>query len=196
MAKFNPKPFGKYFLIEKLATGGMAEIYKAKTFGAEGFEKLLAIKRILPHCSEDKEFIHMLVDEAQVVPTHFHWLKMEDIINRSGGRLVLELWNADPDTEQLDEINEVTVSVDGVERTVPAGGKIILDPGESITLPPFMYHNFYAQTGRGMVLAGEVSRVNDDNRDNRFHTPLRRFATIEEDVPPRFLLCMEYPPAK
>ena len=138
----------------------------------------------------------MLVDEAQVVPTHFHWSKMEDIINRGGGRLVLELWNAEPDTEQLDEINEITVSMDGVERTVPAGGKVILDPGESITLPPFMYHNFYVQTGRGMVLVGEVSRVNDDDRDNRFHTPLRRFATIEEDAPPMFLLCTEYPPAK
>lgn len=66
MSDFQPKPFGKYFLIEKLATGGMAEIYKAKTFGVDGFEKLLAIKRILPHCSSDKEFITMLIDEAKL----------------------------------------------------------------------------------------------------------------------------------
>ncbi len=66
MSDFQPKPFGKYFLIEKLATGGMAEIYKAKTFGVDGFEKQLAIKRILPHCSNDKEFIHMLIDEAKL----------------------------------------------------------------------------------------------------------------------------------
>ncbi|MFO1518572.1 MAG: serine/threonine-protein kinase [bacterium] len=66
MTDFQPKPFGKYFLIEKLATGGMAEIYKAKTFGVDGFEKLLAIKRILPHCSSDKEFITMLIDEAKL----------------------------------------------------------------------------------------------------------------------------------
>ncbi len=66
MSDFQPKPFGKYFLIEKLATGGMAEIYKAKTFGVDGFEKLLAIKRILPHCSTDKEFITMLIDEAKL----------------------------------------------------------------------------------------------------------------------------------
>ncbi len=66
MNDFQPKPFGKYFLIEKLATGGMAEIYKAKTFGVDGFEKLLAIKRILPHCSSDKEFITMLIDEAKL----------------------------------------------------------------------------------------------------------------------------------
>src|SRR4029450_2271011 len=66
MSDFQPKPFGKYFLIEKLATGGMAEIYKAKNFGVDGFEKLLAIKRILPHCSSDKEFITMLIDEAKL----------------------------------------------------------------------------------------------------------------------------------
>lgn len=66
MSDFQPKPFGKYFLIEKLATGGMAEIYKAKTFGVDGFEKLLAIKRILPHCVSDKEFITMLIDEAKL----------------------------------------------------------------------------------------------------------------------------------
>lgn len=81
MAKFNPKPFGKYFLIEKLATGGMAEIYKAKTFGVDGFEKLLAIKRILPHCSEDKEFITMLIDEAKlsVLLSHTNIVQVYDL---------------------------------------------------------------------------------------------------------------------
>lgn len=64
---FEPKPFGKYFLTEKIAVGGMAEIYKAKTFGVDGFEKLLAIKKILPHYSADKEFIAMLTDEAKLV---------------------------------------------------------------------------------------------------------------------------------
>ena len=67
MAAFIPKPFGKYFLVDKIAIGGMAEIYKAKTFGVDGFEKLLAIKKILPHYSADKEFISMLTDEAKLV---------------------------------------------------------------------------------------------------------------------------------
>lgn len=81
MAKFNPKPFGKYFLIDKLATGGMAEIYKAKTFGVDGFEKLLAIKRILPHCSADKEFINMLIDEAKlsVLLSHTNIVQVYDL---------------------------------------------------------------------------------------------------------------------
>jgi serine/threonine protein kinase len=72
MAGFEPKQFGKYYLLEKLAVGGMAEIYKAKTFGVDGFEKLLALKRILPHCCADKDFITMLVDEAKLSVTLSH----------------------------------------------------------------------------------------------------------------------------
>ncbi len=72
MPEFEPKQFGKYYLLEKLAVGGMAEIYKAKTFGVDGFEKMLALKRILPHCSADKDFIAMLVDEAKLSVTLSH----------------------------------------------------------------------------------------------------------------------------
>ncbi|MDO8494255.1 MAG: serine/threonine-protein kinase [Deltaproteobacteria bacterium] len=81
MTQFKPKQFGKYYLLEKLAVGGMAEIYKAKTFGAEGFEKLLAIKRILPHASEDKEFINMLIDEAKlsVLLSHANIVQVYDL---------------------------------------------------------------------------------------------------------------------
>jgi len=135
----------------------------------------------------------LLSDEEQYTPTHFHWSKMEDIINRAGGRLVIQLWNAEPDTEDIDEVNDVVVGIDGIERVVPAGGKLTLEPGESITLPPFMYHNFCAEKGGGMVLGGEVSRVNDDARDNRFNPPLPRFPAVEEDAPPVRLLCTEYP---
>lgn len=81
MARFEPQQFGKYFLLEKLAVGGMAEIYKAKTYGAEGFEKLLAIKRILPHAAEDKEFINMLIDEAKlsVLLSHANIVQVFDL---------------------------------------------------------------------------------------------------------------------
>jgi len=136
----------------------------------------------------------LIVRRGQRTPTHFHWSKMEDIINRGGGPLVLEVWNADHDTEALDETGEVTVSIDGIRRTVPAGGKITLTPGESITIQPYLYHCFYGGDGP-TVLAGEVSRVNDDANDNRFLTPLPRFPAIEEDQPPLHLLCTEYPPA-
>ncbi len=63
---FEPERFGKYFLVDKIATGGMAEIFKAKTFGHGGFENLLVIKRILAHLGEDPEFVEMFIDEAKV----------------------------------------------------------------------------------------------------------------------------------
>ena len=137
----------------------------------------------------------MLVDERQVTPCHFHWAKMEDIINRGGGRLELALWNADRETEQLDRESPVEVSVDGIVHRLSPGASVVLEPGQSITLPPFLYHSFWAQDAAGMVLAGEVSRVNDDARDNRFLEPLPRFPEIDEDEPPLHLLCTEYPPA-
>ncbi len=66
MGSFQPESFGKYFLVDKIAVGGMAEIFKAKSFSHGGFEKLLVIKRILPHISEKPEFVEMFVDEAKV----------------------------------------------------------------------------------------------------------------------------------
>jgi len=137
----------------------------------------------------------LLVDEEQATPCHFHWSKMEDIINRAGGRLVVELWNADRHSEALAP-TPVTAGIDGIKWTVPPGGKIVLEPGESITLPPYVYHKFYGQAGLGMVLCGEVSRVNDDKNDNRFLDGNPRFPAIEEDAPPTHLLCNEYPQAK
>jgi len=61
-----PIVFGKYFLLERISVGGMAEVFKAKSFGEEGFEKILAIKRILPSMAEDEEFIEMFIDEAKI----------------------------------------------------------------------------------------------------------------------------------
>jgi serine/threonine protein kinase len=59
--------FGPYQLIDRVAIGGMAEVFKAKRAGVEGFEKIVAVKRILPHLSENKEFLDMFVDEAKMV---------------------------------------------------------------------------------------------------------------------------------
>ncbi|MCO4745712.1 MAG: serine/threonine protein kinase [Proteobacteria bacterium] len=63
---FSPEAFGKYYLVDKIATGGMAEIFKAKTYSEGGFENLLVIKRILSHLSENNEFVEMFIDEAKV----------------------------------------------------------------------------------------------------------------------------------
>src|SRR4051812_9761096 len=61
-----PTKFGKYLLLERIAVGGMAEVFVAKAFGVEGFERLLAIKKILPTLGEDRDFIRMFVDEARI----------------------------------------------------------------------------------------------------------------------------------
>jgi hypothetical protein len=50
-------PFGKYLLLDRISVGGMAEVFKAKAFGVEGFEKIIAIKKILPSMAEDADFI-------------------------------------------------------------------------------------------------------------------------------------------
>jgi serine/threonine protein kinase len=67
-----PIKFGKYLLLDRIAVGGMAEVYAAKAFGAAGFERLLAIKRILPTMGEDPEFIEMFVDEARIAAQLSH----------------------------------------------------------------------------------------------------------------------------
>ena len=133
----------------------------------------------------------LIAEEGQQIPMHFHWSKMEDIIVRGGGNLVVTLFNADPD-ENLSEDEPVNVMCDGVKRTVPAGGQVVLRPGESITLPPQIFHDFEAEPGTGRILLGEVSTVNDDVHDNRFHQKVGRFPTIEEDEPPLHLLTVDY----
>jgi hypothetical protein len=131
----------------------------------------------------------LIVNVGQVTPMHFHWGKMEDIINRGGGNLLVQLYNSTPD-EQLDEAAPVSVSVDGITRTVPAGGIVELKPGESITLTRGLYHQFWAEGARALI--GEVSLVNDDSKDNRFADGLGRFPVIEEDEPPLYLLVGDY----
>src|SRR6184192_2251421 len=61
-----PIQFGKYYLLDRINVGGMAEVFKAKAFGVEGFERLVAVKRILPNIAEDEEFIAMFIDEAKI----------------------------------------------------------------------------------------------------------------------------------
>lgn len=137
----------------------------------------------------------LIVKENQVTPYHFHWSKMEDIINRGGGNLLVKVYNSTEDG-QFDMANPVTVNIDGREYQVEPGAVIKLTPGESITIPCGQYHKFWGEEGHGMVLLGEVSKVNDDRVDNRFYEPQSRFPEIEEDEAPLHLLCNEYPAAK
>ena len=132
--------------------------------------------------------------EGQVCPMHFHWNKMEDIINRGGGIMMMQLYNSAADEALAD--TDVAVVCDGVKKTVPAGTVLAFLPGESVTLTRGLYHSFWAKPGHGTVLIGEVSQTNDDNADNRFYDRSGRFPAIEEDEAPLHLLCNEYPPAR
>jgi len=132
----------------------------------------------------------LLVQPGQVTPTHFHHQKMEDIINRGGGDLVVQLWNSTEDNELA--TTPVTVSCDGLRRTVAAGGTLTLTPGESVCLPQRLYHSFWGAPNTGAVLVGEVNRVNDDRIDNYFYGSVGRFPEIEEDEAPLHLLTKDY----
>jgi D-lyxose ketol-isomerase len=131
----------------------------------------------------------MITRKNQLSPMHRHVVKAEDIINRGGGRLVLELFM--PDAKgNIDERAEVEVPSDGVMRRLPAGGLLKLEPGESVTLLPGVWHGFWAE--KADVLIGEVSTVNDDLTDNIFREKIGRFSAVEEDAAPLHLLVSDY----
>lgn len=131
----------------------------------------------------------MISRKDQLSPMHFHKVKAEDIINRGGGQLVIELFQSTPDGS-TDPEKDVTVYCDGIARTVKAGGKISLGPGESVTLLPGVYHAFWGE--KADVLIGEVSTVNNDLTDNYFRDKVGRFPSIVEDEAPYRLLVGDY----
>lgn len=131
----------------------------------------------------------MISRRDQLSPMHRHWVKAEDIINRGGGKLVLELYMPDG-KGQIDREAEVEVPSDGLLRRLPAGGHLALAPGESVTLLPGVWHAFWGEGGD--VLIGEVSTVNDDLTDNLFRDPIGRFSDIEDDEAPLHLLVSDY----
>lgn len=131
----------------------------------------------------------LISGDGQISPMHRHIVKTEDIINRGGATLVLELFRTAPDGS-VDREAEVDVMTDGIWRKLPAGGPLKLGPGESVTLTPDIWHAFWGEGGR--VCIGEVSTVNDDRTDNIFEAPIGRFSTVEEDEPARHLLVSDY----
>lgn len=134
----------------------------------------------------------------QKPPLHFHRSKMEDIINRGGGNIMIKLYRSTSDGKCSD--SEFMVQMDGITRKLKAGAIIRLEPGESICLPPLLFHQFWGEEGTGIEVAGtrytvsgEVSSVCDDWNDNVFFEPAERFPRIEEDEPRCHYLCNEYP---
>lgn len=132
----------------------------------------------------------LMLYEGQSAPMHYHWNKMEDIINRGGNDLYIKVYNGDKDRNKLD--TDVEIHKDGRCYTVAAGTSILLKPGQSITIYPYVYHEFQVPETGGSVLIGEVSMCNDDDNDNCFYESVGRFPQIEEDEKPYRLLCNEY----
>lgn len=127
--------------------------------------------------------------QDQLSPMHTHVLKAEDIINRGGATLAIELFGSD-DAGHFAQDRGGVVLCDGIRRPFKAGEVLMLAPGESVTLMPGDWHAFWGDGGD--VLIGEVSTVNDDETDNIFREPIGRFAEVEEDVEPRHLLVSDY----
>ena len=88
--------------------------------------------------------------------------------------------------------HEFEVSLDGIVNRFKPGEVVRLTPGESITLYQGLFHKFYGEKGKGKVMVGEVSAVNDDHNDNRFLSGVGRFSEIEENEIPVHLLVGDY----
>ncbi len=86
----------------------------------------------------------------------------------------------------------VEANIDGKKVKVPAGGKVILKPGQSISIEPGQYHQWQAIPGTGDIILFEVSTTNDDNIDNRFYQNGKRIPDVVEDEEPKYLMFADY----
>lgn len=137
----------------------------------------------------------LIIDpEGQRAPAHFHRSKIEDIINRGGGNLLVQLTASDAQGRP-DSARGLAVQVDGITRRIAGGGTVRLEPGQSLCIQPGTIHQFWGEPGTGTTVSGEVSSVCDDHTDNAFIGAYARFPAVIEDEPPRHLLCTEYPAA-
>lgn len=131
----------------------------------------------------------LISKQDQLSPMHTHVIKAEDIINRGGATMVVQLYGSD-DAGGFAEDKGGVVMCDGVSRPFAAGEKLRFAPGESVTLMPGDWHAFWGEGGD--VLIGEVSTVNDDETDNLFREPIGRFSSFDEDCAPKHLLVSDY----
>lgn len=138
-----------------------------------------------------EKYIFLKDGKKQEIPLHYHINKTEDIINRAGGVLCVQLFAKGEDGKP-DPNAPVEVYMDGVKHEFSGGSIVEIENGSSITLTPYLYHRFYAKISCGDLVVGEVSKVNDDNKDNVFANPQERFCAVTEDEAPYRLLVNEY----
>lgn len=167
-------------------------------FGSGEFEKigrtLFTLRNgFFGDASTPKPYAEKLIldPEGQRAPAHFHRSKMEDIINRSGGNVLVQLTKATAEDSPSEEA--FTVQVDGETVSVGSRGIIRLRPGQSVCIPPRTIHQFWGEEGTGIAVSSEVSSLCDDAHDNFFLIPSVRYPSIDEDESREFYLCNEYP---
>ena len=166
-------------------------------FGTGDFARkglvLLCLRNGIVGLDEERSYAEKLLvlREGQEAPYHFHRFKMEDIIVRGGGNMVLQVFDTDETGAPLDLC--VHARIDAEVLRVAARAPIVLRHGQSVMLPPGQAHRLTAEAGAGTVVLGEVSRVNDDLTDNVFFEPTARFASIDDDEPALRPLWSELP---
>ena len=176
-------------------------------FGQGNFDELgrtlFTLRNGSSNYDSGKDYAEKLIldPENQKPPLHFHRHKMEDIINRGGGNIMVRLYQSTLDGRCSQ--GDFTIHVDGQSRCHHAGEILRLDPGSSLRIPPGLIHQFWGEEGTGIriggkryTVSGEVSRVCDDWTDNCWLEPCERFCQIEEDEPARHYLVHEYPLAQ
>ena len=176
-------------------------------FGSKDFEHigrtLFTLRNGNLHDSRyPKNYAEKLIldPEGQRAPAHFHRTKREDIINRGGGNILVQLTRVDEADRPAK--GQLGIGVNGCLRAIASGETIRLTPGESLCIPPRTIHQFWGEEntghridGVGYTVSGEVSSVCDDLKDNFFFDDLTRFPQIVEDAPRLHYLCNEYPRA-
>ncbi len=144
-----------------------------------------------------------LLKAGQKIPSEYHWYRTEDIINRGTGVFEVTLYNAAKedfeDHEALGkgingiyDTSDVEVVMDGKKLYIPAGGKLRVHPGQSITFTPGMYHQLVALPKYGDCLMFEVSTASDDSIDKRSSAEGKRYNGIEDDAEMEFVTSSDY----
>ena len=133
----------------------------------------------------------IVMAQGQKLPLHYHAMKTEDIINRNGGVLAIQVFNSLPNG-RVDVNGDVLVLMDGMQQTVAAGTWVKILPGGSMTIYPGLYHCFLVEEAHERLIIGEVSSINDDTIDNYFAESNERFSEVIEDAPWTIPLVNEY----
>jgi D-lyxose ketol-isomerase len=130
----------------------------------------------------------IVAEDGQRAPHHYHVVKTEDIVNRGGARFVVELFKVDVHGAPLKK--RFRALKDANMLDLGPGDQVRLEPGEGLTLEPFVAHAFWAEGGA--AVAGEVSLANDDGVDNYFLPPLGSPSPIDEDAPARYVTVRDH----